>query len=239
MHHLLIDTTQNQLLLSLLNTQTGELVSPAPNEQEARQVSQYFFSQLQALCLLATIDVNQISGIAINTGPGSFTGIRVGLTVARVLATFQKSITTIRVFNTFELIAATPMLRNQETCILLNAYRARHYRALLKIDAAAIVTYQETPTIINNADTNLMLTSSANNISVVETSLMPLLNISPIKVGYRDVVKQLADAMAFLVLADLKRNESLYDVSFDQLLPNYMQQPHITQKKDKPGAVSP
>ena len=226
--YLLIDTTQSRLFLSLMDPKTGELSKSAFSDNNATQVSQYFFSQLQMLCGQATITPSEITGIAINTGPGSFTGIRVGLTVARMMAKFQPNIDSLFVFNTFELLAATQNYRNQPVCILLNAYRGRHYRAVICVTEDAEIAYLEEPAIFANNESIV----SDNHPILIEPSLLPLLNLD-IDTAYIEAISQLDEVMAFLLQKELQLEEKHHKVAFDNLLPNYMQQPHITVKKAK------
>lgn len=236
--YLLIDTTQSRLFLSLMNPKTGELSKSAlfsGSDNNASQVSQYFFSQLQALCEQAQIIPTEITGLAINTGPGSFTGIRVGLTVARMMAKFQPNIDSLFVFNTFELLAATQKYRNQPVCILLNAYRGRHYRAIICVTEHSEITYLEEPSIFANSESVIL----DNYPILIEPSLLPLLNlelnldISDIGTAYVEAISQLDEAMAFLLQRELQSGVANHRVVFDNLLPNYMQLPHITVKKSK------
>ena len=121
---LLIDTSQSALILSLLLPDGEWLDSLDLNPQIApNQHASRFFPVLQDLLAQAKLDIADIRGLAINTGPGSFTGLRVGLTFARMLVRFAEQSIAAATFNPFELFAATSELRGKRVKILMNAYR--------------------------------------------------------------------------------------------------------------------
>lgn len=79
---LAIDTSASYLSLALeANNQVYYFVDKVDNKQ-----SQHIIPQIDALCNEAKIKIDQIDHIAYNQGPGSFTGLRIGLSVAMGIA---------------------------------------------------------------------------------------------------------------------------------------------------------
>lgn len=54
--------------------------------QAHRQLSDTLLTKIEQLLQQANLKMNQLDGIAIYKGPGSFTGLRIGITVANTLS---------------------------------------------------------------------------------------------------------------------------------------------------------
>jgi tRNA threonylcarbamoyl adenosine modification protein YeaZ len=80
---LAIDTSSNEARLSVY---ASESVIATLNIRNHLPHSQTLFAQIHTLLELAYIEVEQISAFAVGTGPGSFTGLRVGLAAVKGLA---------------------------------------------------------------------------------------------------------------------------------------------------------
>ena len=64
----------------------GEQVLAALSTSAGARQSQTFFANLETLLQLADLELNRIEALAVATGPGSFTGLRVGLAAVKGLA---------------------------------------------------------------------------------------------------------------------------------------------------------
>jgi tRNA threonylcarbamoyladenosine biosynthesis protein TsaB len=80
---LAVDTSSPQAGFALAS---GERLLAAFVDETARPHSQSFFPNLAKLFELAGVKPEQLDGLAANTGPGSFTGLRVGLAAISGLA---------------------------------------------------------------------------------------------------------------------------------------------------------
>ena len=80
---LAIDTTSSEARLAV---SASESVIAALTIRNNLPHSQTLFSQLSTLLGLASIKVEEIDAFAVGTGPGSFTGLRVGLAAVKGLA---------------------------------------------------------------------------------------------------------------------------------------------------------
>ena len=76
---LLIDTTNNQKI----SLKLGERASIINKSED-------LLGAIDALLNKSGYTIDDISGIEINTGPGSFTGLRIGITIANVWGWFKK-----------------------------------------------------------------------------------------------------------------------------------------------------
>ena len=80
---LAIDTTSSESRLAVSNS---ESVIAALTIKSNRPHSQTLFSQVSTLLQIADIKIGEVGALAVNTGPGSFTGLRVGLAAVKGLA---------------------------------------------------------------------------------------------------------------------------------------------------------
>jgi tRNA threonylcarbamoyl adenosine modification protein YeaZ len=80
---LAIDTSSSEARLAV---SISESVIASLTIKGNRPHSQILFSQISTLLQLAEIKVGEVSAFAVNTGPGSFTGLRVSLAAVKGLA---------------------------------------------------------------------------------------------------------------------------------------------------------
>lgn len=172
---------------------------------------------------------NDIEAIAMNCGPGSFTGIRTGLAIARTLAQFLPI--QLYAFDTFTLIAGQPQFIGQRVNLYLNAFRQQHYFAALTLDPGGIVTWHEKPKV----NPNESLLALPEGTSLIEGSLAPLLTLES---SDFEILEDLDCSTPEVMHRLLASHAELYRVSsWETLLPLYLQQPHITVKAATPRAV--
>jgi tRNA threonylcarbamoyladenosine biosynthesis protein TsaB len=97
---LLIDTASDKALACLANEQ--RILALAVNEDQKNHAA-FIQPAIQQLAEEAAIGLNQLDAIAVTGGPGSYTGLRVGMATAKGLCyALQKPLI---VLNTLELIA--------------------------------------------------------------------------------------------------------------------------------------
>ena len=84
---LLIDTTSNKTIKVGLNRQEQEFMV---EQKLDKQKAQIVLRLIDELLKKHNLKLKDIEAIQINPGPGSFTGIRVGFTVANTLAFLLK-----------------------------------------------------------------------------------------------------------------------------------------------------
>lgn len=81
-------------------------------------------------------DFKELDAIAITAGPGSFTGVRIGVATAKGLA-FDAGIPCISV-STLEAIAYKHIDKNAVVCSLMDARRMQFYNALFQIENGVV-----------------------------------------------------------------------------------------------------
>lgn len=104
MRKIFIDTASSRIVLGLY--ENGTLIYEM-NEKNDNQLSVRIFPMIDQMFQQVGIQVNDIDEIYVVNGPGSFTGIRIGVTIAKTYAwALHKAI---KVISELQWIASTPV----------------------------------------------------------------------------------------------------------------------------------
>ncbi len=122
---LLLDSVSDTLRLSLTDGEGRVVFDRAERYDSQRYHSAILFPLLQEGLSAAGYPLRALTGVGVNTGPGSFTGIRTSLSVVQTLAQWLPI--PVYVFNHFELLADA----TEPTQVVLNALRGNVYTATL------------------------------------------------------------------------------------------------------------
>lgn len=129
-----IDTAISPVTLALLkNNQILDVLQESNNHD----LSEKLLSKIDGLLSKNKISINDIEKIYVGIGPGSFTGIRIGVTIAKTLA-FCKNIPIIPI-SSLELLATT----NTETDYIVPVIDARRNCVYGAIYDENLNTYKE------------------------------------------------------------------------------------------------
>lgn len=118
-----IDTTTKVLNLAIVNN--GEMVVDCKINKTEKTHSVIILPLLNSILNLTGIELKRIEGIAVSIGPGSFTGLRIGLSTAKGLA-FALSIPIIGI-NSLESYAFEWLILPGILCPLIKARRGEYY----------------------------------------------------------------------------------------------------------------
>jgi tRNA threonylcarbamoyladenosine biosynthesis protein TsaB len=124
---LALDTSSNAASLALLR---GTAVVADLTWEVGRRHSQELISHLDALLAQAGAKVVDLTAVAVALGPGSFNGVRVGVTAAKTLA-LALAVPLYGVC-TLDVIAAGAARGDATVCALLEAGRGEVYRAFYR-----------------------------------------------------------------------------------------------------------
>jgi len=94
-----------------------------------------FLPAIESLCRDHRVEPRQVRLVYVSAGPGSFTGLRIGITAARMIALAQEA--TIVAVPTLEVIAQNALLAPdppQEIAVVLDAKRKRVYAASFQLE---------------------------------------------------------------------------------------------------------
>lgn len=110
----------------------GEILAEA-NLSGVMNHSEKLLPAIEKIMAVRKISFTEISRIAVSTGPGSFTGLRIGLTVARTLAQMlRKKVVSI---STLDCLAAMVTAQEGLICPLISAIQGQVYYALYQCSA--------------------------------------------------------------------------------------------------------
>ncbi len=187
---------------------------------------------IESLLKRAQWDLQHISGIAVSIGPGSFTGLRIGLSTIKGL-TYGSSIPVIGVST---LIANAARVTNYEglICSFLNARKNEVYAALFRRNcdvltritddlAAPAEKIVEIVRSLNSAEPCLFLGDGAT----VYGDLLTRLLADRARPCTGEIFSSVASAVARLSMERFRRNEA---DSIGRLVPTYLRAPECESK---------
>ncbi|MGE0200909.1 MAG: tRNA (adenosine(37)-N6)-threonylcarbamoyltransferase complex dimerization subunit type 1 TsaB [Candidatus Melainabacteria bacterium] len=168
------------------------------------------------------LTADSLTGVAINRGPGSFTGIRTGVMTARILAQFLPLTT--YAFTPFELLAwavhqKAPHPQGRYT-IALDALRGQAYVAALTV-AQGIPVLKEAPVL------KVLPPEAPAGKVVADDTLHSALSGCDVT-----TVQTLNCFTPAAMHALLRQDAARYTLPWEDLLPVYLQDPNITMKKN-------
>lgn len=213
-----LDTTTNRLHLALSGNgeMLAEICQPCVSH---RYHSAVIVPAIQTMLEHAGLTAKDLSRLAVNQGPGSFTGIRTGIITARTMAQFLEI--PVYTFNAFELLASQMEL---PVAIYIDALRNRAYHATLSFGDTGPV-YRQEPTLRLLDPERL---PSHNEALLVSPPLAPLFKESVASL----IPDDFNPLRAMLEL--ITRYGRVFQKNWDAVKPLYVQEPSVTLKS-KPG----
>ncbi len=131
---LAVDTTQPQLALALAR---GETLLARKTDESEEPHSQRLFVCIDDLLQELGVTINDVDLFAVNVGPGSFTGLRVGIAAVQGLAsTLQKPLVGINAIDANALLVTE---RENSLVVLLNASRAEVFAGIRMFSADGLL----------------------------------------------------------------------------------------------------
>lgn len=205
MRTLFIDTSSSDVSIAVIND--GKiLASITKNIPNAHSV--YTVSFLDKVIKDAGLIPNDIDKILVVTGPGSFTGVRIGVTIAKTYA-YLRNISIIGVSSLKMLALST----NHEYCLsLIDAKHNNYYLGLYDKDNNNVIEEQ-----FNNKDKVLELISKYNPLIVSNED---------IKIDDIEVKKQELDLVN--IVSYYQDKES---INPHLIVPNYLKLPQALEEK--------
>lgn len=208
MNILAFDTSLNKTYIALFKD--GAVFSSIFETDEKNYHSAYLISGIKNIIENNNLKMDDIDLIAVNNGPGSFTGIRVGVTVAKTMAK-ELNIPVIGV-SSLDILRKT--YQNLDPDVILDARRETFY--FKGNDEIKLILYTDIQGLITK------------NTIIADTSSMQHLNFND-----KDVINYENDnenlGIALLEIAKEKYSSNA-DFSWYNLKPQYIQAPPIHKK---------
>ncbi|TVQ78810.1 MAG: tRNA (adenosine(37)-N6)-threonylcarbamoyltransferase complex dimerization subunit type 1 TsaB [Bradymonadales bacterium] len=134
---LVFDSSSPALCVGLFCSEKGWLFVRTRHEQEPQQ-SKLLFRQIQESLSESSVSIDQVESLGLGLGPGSYTGLRVGLTLAKVWS-FSKQIplywfSSDKIFSSadtepnLKLLVASDFCLAEEIDVLQPIYQNDHFK---------------------------------------------------------------------------------------------------------------
>ena len=183
--------------------------------------SAYLIPSMRDILRKNNLQIKDLDAIGVNIGPGSFTGIRAGITIARVLAQ-QTNIKLVGV--TSLKILSKINKQSGKTIVVLDARKNKVYFAKYENNKEVI-----SPILVDKEELILKLKEEA--IIITDKSISQFLtenNISSIL--YEENDSELGIFLSDIVSEEL--NTNIDDFNWAKVKPMYIQKPSITKPKE-------
>lgn len=136
---LAIDTSTHSGSVALFHDEKGLIAEQFLNIKKNH--SDTIMTAIDSLLKYAAVDIDDVEKIAVATGPGSFTGIRVGVGIAKGLV-FGKNKKIVSI-NTLDLIANNISYTENYIMPLIDARKGRAYYSLYKFENEEVKKIEE------------------------------------------------------------------------------------------------
>ena len=214
------DTNFNKTYV-VLKKDNKIMVSKNLESKDGIYHSAFFMPTLQEILKENNILIKDIDAIGVNIGPGSFTGIRAGITIARVLC--QQTNTKLIGINSLKILSKINK-ENTKTIVILDARKNRVYYAEFENNNTIIEpTLIEKDELINKIDKNAFI--------ITDKSIGEFLSEQEIKIiQYEENDDNIGLYLSDIVEEELKKEKE--DFHWAKIKPLYIQQPSITKPKE-------
>lgn len=174
--------------------------------------SQKLMPMIENMLNISDININEIDLIAICEGPGSFTGLRIGMSTAKAIA-HVKNLPIIGV-NSLEILSGNMNLCDKKICSILDAQRTQVYYGKYKFENNEIVELQNIDVIeidellqeLSNSNDEWILVGEA--VYKYEEKIKEINNIS-VASSSHNVSK--ASSLCYIAMNKYNKNIDVYD----------------------------
>ena len=166
--------------------------------------SLYLISKIKEICDMHFVKLNELDAIVVNCGPGSFTGIRVAMSVAKVMAGELN----------------LPLIGLNTAEILLNAFD----KEILLMDARRDMFFVGTKNNIELVYKDKIEEKVKNKTILCDKNSSKIFNNS---ICFEDENKKLGEIMINLALEKYNKTENKEQFNYLKLQANYIQTPPV------------
>ncbi|WP_338983799.1 tRNA (adenosine(37)-N6)-threonylcarbamoyltransferase complex dimerization subunit type 1 TsaB [Spiroplasma endosymbiont of Othius punctulatus] len=149
MKSLFIDTTNNKIVLAYL---VDDVLKDSIIVEAKNKISDVIDITLKQFLDKQNVRLNELTTFYVTKGPGTFTGVRIGLSIVKTIWTINKDIKVYSI-NTMQLMAGI-----KQTAVAIDARGNKHFFANLSngefVDEIALLQDDKLPTtnIVKNTD---------------------------------------------------------------------------------------
>ncbi|MBQ8886362.1 MAG: tRNA (adenosine(37)-N6)-threonylcarbamoyltransferase complex dimerization subunit type 1 TsaB [Candidatus Gastranaerophilales bacterium] len=220
MKTLVFDTCFNKTYL-VLKSDENILASEIIDSTDTNYHSAYLIPKIKDVLKAKSLLVRDLDAIGVNIGPGSFTGIRAGITIARVLSQ-QAGLKLVGV-TSLEILSKLNM-SDKKTIVVTDARKNKVYFAEYK--NSDVITE---PTLVEKDESIEKL--SSDDFVISDSSISEFLLEHSIKsLNYENCSDNLGEFLSDIVSHKLKTQNE--DFNWAKVKPLYIQKPSITKPKE-------
>lgn len=220
MKFLTFDTSLNKTYITLYEG-VKLLESKVIESDDEKYHSAYLIPSIVEILKNNSITMQDIEAIGTNIGPGSFTGIRVCTTIARVMAQ-QLGVKLIGVSSLQILSRINKTDKN--SLVLMDARKNKAYLGIFSKDGDII----EAPKSIDKDE--IMNLAKDDAVIICDKNMHEFLSSQNIdSVNYEDGYYDLGESLAYFVYQNIENNKD--DFHWAKLKPLYIQPPSISKPK--------
>lgn len=178
------------------------------------------------------LSVNDIDAVAVNAGPGSFTGVRIGVAAVKGIA-FPKNLPCVSV-STLESMAYNMLGNDCIVCSVMDARCAQVYNALFRVNGYS-VTRMTDDRALSLTDLKLELQNISEKIVLVGDGAVLCSNFlgseleNAMLAPFNNRI-QTASSVAYAAFEKIKKGETL---AADELMPVYLRLPQAQRELNK------
>lgn len=216
---LVFDTCFNKTYI-VLRKDDKILDSIVIESNEANYHSVYLIPQIRDLLQKHSMLVKDVDAIGVNIGPGSFTGIRAGITIARVIA--QQANLKLVGINSLQILSKLNK-SDKNTVVVTDARKNKVYFALYNKNEELVA-----PMLL---DKDELVSKISDEVIVCDNSIFEFLNQNGISaINYENNDSELGLFLDELVNITLKTKQD--DFHWAKVKPMYIQPPSISKPKE-------
>ena len=194
--------------------------------------SQTLMPMVDELLKNTSLSVNDIDAVAVNAGPGSFTGVRIGVAAVKGIA-FPNNLPCVSV-STLESMAYNMLGNDCIVCSVMDARCAQVYNALFRVNGYS-VTRMTDDRALSLTDLKLELQNISEKIVLVGDGAVLCSNFlgsereNAMLAPFNNRI-QTASSVAYAAFEKIKKGETL---TADELMPVYLRLPQAQRELNK------
>ncbi len=187
---------------------------------------------LEQLCKNADVPLSEVDAVAVNAGPGSFTGVRIGVAAAKGVA-FARSLPCVAV-STLESMAYNLLGSDCIVCALMDARCAQVYNALFRVTGNRVERLCEDRAVSLGQVTEELQQLGEKVVLVgdgAEIAFNSMVNPpAHVVLAPRNIRSQTASSVALAAFQRIQAGETLTPA---QLMPVYLRLPQAQRELNK------
>ncbi|MBE7706718.1 MAG: tRNA (adenosine(37)-N6)-threonylcarbamoyltransferase complex dimerization subunit type 1 TsaB [Cyanobacteria bacterium SIG30] len=214
-----LDKTYITLALQDSKTETSTFVSTKIKSSKLKYHSAYLISQIKQILANNFVELKNIDAIGVNIGPGSFTGIRVCLTVAKIIAQ-QLNIRLVGV-SSCEILSKIFLSEGKICPVLMDARREMYYcYNQEKGTKVHLFKKDELNEFFEELDKNIPIICDTNCASIIKEAGFKAIN-------FEEESFELGEILAGITLSKLKTITKIGQCHWSAVKPLYVQTPPV------------